>query len=110
MSPSLYRVEINWLDKWHSALTENRSFCLGFAAAMREHSGPRSAFRVVRASDGEIIEEHAEQTEVGVGMIAGMVTAEQLEDAAAKALARAAKIREREARQAERESARRGTS
>jgi hypothetical protein len=39
-----------------------------------------------------------------------MVTAEQLEDAAAKALARAAKIREREARQAERESARRGTS
>lgn len=107
MSASDYRVEIYCLDKWRTAITENRSFCLGFAAAMREQPGPRSAFRVVRANDGKIIEEHAEQTEVGVGMIAGMVTAEQLEDAAEKALARAAKIREREARQAERETARR---
>jgi hypothetical protein len=95
----MYRVEMLWsaTGRWHTVVTENRSYCLGWMACRRDGPTPRSAMRVVRASDGKIVDECSEATEVGIGMIVGMVTAEQLEDAAARALERAAKIREMDA-------------
>ena len=96
---STYRYEIKMPgDGWRLLFEENRSFCAGFLAARRESPGPRLAARVVRSSDGKVVDEIGEKTEVDIGMIAGHPTAEQYEAAGNRALAIAAKIRERESR------------
>ena len=106
---TLYRVEVEMSpDRWGLVFEQGRSFCLGYLACHREQSGPSLAMRVCKA-DGNVIDSHAARTEVSIGMIAGMPSPEQYEDAAARALEIAAMIRKHRAgEQARRDAARGG--
>ena len=93
-----YSVESLWRDEWCKIFSySTRDYCDGYLDATRYES-PRNAFRVVR-SDGKVVREISPNDEAALGMIAGWPTPEQYERAAAVALERAAKIRDRMARE-----------
>lgn len=98
-----YAIETFYLDKWTVIVRDTRDFCLGYLSKARDYA-PRNAFRLVR-SDGKIMHETPTYTEVSVGQIASYPTPEQYEAAAKRALAQAAAIRERQARDSARHSA-----
>ena len=94
-----YRIESYYLNKWCKiADYVTRQFAQGVLWAT-QHDAPRLAYRVVRMEDGKVTDERPANDEVSVGMIAGFPTAGQYEQAAKQALARAAAIREREAKE-----------
>jgi hypothetical protein len=94
-----YKIETFHLNQWAKiADYVTREFCNGVLWKVK-HDAPRLAYRVVR-SDGKIMDELPAVDEVSVGMVAGFPTPEQYERAAAKALEKAAAIRERMAKDA----------
>lgn len=98
-----YAIETYYLDKWAVIVRDTRDFCLGYLARVTDYS-PRNAYRLVR-SDGKVTHESPACAEVSVGQVAGYPTPEQYESAAKRALAQAAAIRERQAREDARRSA-----
>lgn len=98
-----YAIETYYLDKWAVIVRDTRDFCLGYLSRARDYS-PRNAYRLVR-SDGRVMHESPAYADVSVGQIAGYPTPEQYEAAAKRALAQAAAIRERQAREESRRSA-----
>lgn len=95
------RVEVTMGDKWVVLFEETRSFCRGYVAARRDAPGPKLGARVVD-SNGRVVDITPGSADVSLGMIAGMPSAEQYEDAGNRALEMAAKIRAREAQQQQR--------
>lgn len=92
-----YQIQIKVLDHWSRHIDESLSYCQGYMEAMRDQGGPFVAMRLMR-SDGKVVDEIQELTEVSIGMVAGYPTAEQYEAATERALEKAKVIREREAR------------
>lgn len=91
-------MESLWRDEWRVIFCHStRDYCDGYLDATRYES-PRNAFRVVR-SDGKVVREISSNDEVALGMIAGWPTPEQYERAAAAALEKAAKLRDRMTRE-----------
>ena len=82
-----------------------RDYCQGYLDALRG-SYPRENVRLVR-SDGKVMDELQAYSEVAIGQVAGFPTPEQYEQAAQRALLRAAEIRQRSERDEERREARR---
>lgn len=82
--------------KWYpmgGMWADTKIACTAYIMGMRDSWPPHRAMRVIR-SDGRVMEEWPQQTEVSVGMVAGWPTAEQYEAAAQRALEKAKKIRE----------------
>lgn len=97
-----YTIESFYLDKWcQIATSDSKAFCEGVLWA-KQDVAPRLAYRVVRKSDDQVVMSIEAYDEVSIGMTAGWPTAEQYERAAENALAKAAAIRDREARDARR--------
>lgn len=93
-----YSIESFYLEKWCSVTQyASREYCEGYLDCYR-YEAPRNAMRIVR-NDGKVVREIAANEDVAIGMIAGWPTPEQYERAAAKALEKAARIRERMARE-----------
>lgn len=74
-----------------------RTWASGFLAGRREASRPQLPLRVLR-SDGKVVDETSGSEDVEIGLVAGWPSAEQYEQAAARALGRADHIRQHEAR------------
>jgi hypothetical protein len=97
-----YRIESYYRNEWYKiADYVTRQWAQGVLWATH-HDAPRLAYRVVRIEDGKVTDERPANDEVSIGMIAGFPTAEQYELAAARALAKAKAIRERELAEARR--------
>lgn len=96
-----YQVVVYGVGKmgWLSILQGSRDFCLGYLHA-KENLSPRLAHRVIR-SDAKVIAGISASDEVSIGQFAGYPAPEQYEQAAERAMAFAAAIREREKRQSE---------
>lgn len=104
MGKYIYSVESFYLEKWCRVFKDaTREYCEGYLDGYR-HEAPRNAMRIVR-DDGKVVREIAANEDVAIGMIAGWPTPEQYERAAAKALEKAARIRERMAREEARRDA-----
>jgi len=88
-----YSVESEYLGRWFSVLKDTTvNFCRGYILGKRDGAPPRLSFRLVR-SDGKVMDVTPEDLDVSVGMVAGFPTPEQYEDAAARAIERAKRIR-----------------
>lgn len=99
MSKPKFTYSIQFLDgtNWITPYGFNqlsKGYAEGYFDCYTQQPGPRLACRVLR-SDGELHLEASEKTEVSIGMIAGWPTPEQYEEAAQRALDKAADIRER---------------
>ena len=93
-----YSIESFYLGKWCSvAKYASRDYCEGYLDHYR-YEAPRNEMRILR-SDGKVVRDLGPFDDVSVGMIAGWPTPEQYERAAAKAIEKAANIRERMARE-----------
>ena len=68
-----------------------RGYADGYLAARRDEPGPRLACRLVRETDGKVVEEIAAAEDVDVGMVAGWPTWQQYAEAAKRALVLAAR-------------------
>lgn len=92
-----YGIECPCLGGWNQFIKDRpRNYCNGYMDAMRGQM-PRVHLRLVR-SDGKIMDEIKAQDDVAIGQVAGWPTAEQYEAAANRALERAQKIRESNAK------------
>jgi hypothetical protein len=93
-----YAFEVQRTDgSWSRLFEESRSYCLGYCECSASQPGPRLACRVVHILSGSVIAGHPARDEVSIGQIAGSPSAGQYEAAGNRALAIAAKIRERQA-------------
>jgi len=92
-----YNLECSFNGGWKAFIKGcSRQFGKGYIAAMRGEA-PRLHIRLID-STGKVVDELTGNDEVHIGQIAGWPTAEQYEAAAARALARAARIREIQSR------------
>lgn len=99
MNKYTYNIESFYLEKWcRVAQYCTLGYCEGYLDACR-YDSPRNAFRIIR-NDGKVVRELRPDEDVQIGMIAGWPTPEQYERAAAAALEKAAKIRQRMEREA----------
>lgn len=92
-----YTVEVLRDERWVPITSGARSYCMGFFDA-RLQLAPRLAMRVARTGlqgERKVLAHAPAKDTVSIGQIAGSPTAEQYEDAAAKALAAAQHIRSR---------------
>lgn len=90
-----YRVEVKDGYGWVSLygyIDVSHDFAMGYLFGRQDTPSPRLAMRVVR-SDDKVIDMREANDDVGIGMIVGFPTPEQYEDAAARALEKADRIR-----------------
>lgn len=89
----MYSVEVEFNGEWITLFQfAKQAYCKGYLAASRDVS-PRPALRIIRQLDGKVMDEISAHDELPLGQTAGLISAEQLELAAQKALERAAAIR-----------------
>jgi hypothetical protein len=92
-----YHIECPLGDGWNPFVRgRSKGYCEGYMDAMRGQA-PRSHLRMVR-SDGKIVDEVPPWDDVMIGQVAGWPSAEHYERAARRAMERAEKIRENQAR------------
>jgi hypothetical protein len=79
--------------------SESRAYCQGWIACARETPSPRLVLRLVRLSDGKVLEQTTGCPDASVGQVAGWPSPEQYRAAAARALAAADLVEQRSGRQ-----------
>lgn len=105
MSPGRYTYWHRWTSGGEvvSVATTSLEYGRGYLACHRSSPGPRLGLRLVRVEDAtgteRVLEEVPELTDVYIGMIAGHPSAAQYRAAAARAIALAEMIEEREERE-----------
>lgn len=99
MTSLRYHVQTRRGEKWVTVLQDQgKAYCQGYLDRVRDEIEIRNEWRLLDTKTDKVLLTVPPRTDLSLGQIAGWASAEQYDEAAERAKAKAQAIREREAK------------